>query len=411
MRRIEIFAILLGVLIVPLVAWALCGNPPPSIEAQVLSVIDGDTSEVRIESLPEQLAAQIPELSLGRTVEVRYIGIDTQETHHPQVPVECFGPEATEFNAQLIEGKKVYLELDEQPWDKYGRLLAYVYLDPSGYQMVNLILLALGYADLMIIEPNTRYRGVFESYERVAIQNGLGMWSHCVIGWDEATDHLEEEMVVEGEVKSVGFSSEGTAFLNLGNPYPLSPRFTVVIWPEYRPHIEEKLGDLKALEGKTIRVYGTIELYKGIPEIELCDPDYIWIVRAPPQGESSLPSECTINVIVESVKLVYNNHVGNDWVWKLSVNDQPVSLALYALPQTVWTGSLTNSTTLTVTATVIEEDKSPDIGRASATFNISCDPPSSSQTSSLEVLVREDRGRYAGNTALWCLQIRVEVLP
>jgi len=117
--------------------------------------------------------------------------------------------------------------------------------------------------------------------------------------------------------------------------------------------------------------------------------------------------QCVTSVILENVQLVYNNHVGNDWYLSLAVNDQPIPFSRYALPQTVWTALFTGSTTITVVATAIEDEKYPDVGRASTTFTIQC-PSSSPQTAVLEVLVREDRGRYAGNTALWQFQIRIE---
>jgi len=78
------------------------------------------------------------------------------------------------------------------------------------------------------------------------------------------------------------------------------------------------------------------------------------------------------------------------------------------LPQTIWTETFDGDMSLTVTAIAVEDDKYPDIGRASATFAVTC-PPVEDQTATLEVTVREDRGRYAGNTALWRFQIRVTV--
>jgi endonuclease YncB( thermonuclease family) len=73
--------------------------------ATVSRAIDGDTIE----------------LENGEVV--RYLGIDTPETVHPDEPVECFGPEASERNKQLVEGKAVELQSDGPNTDSYGRLL------------------------------------------------------------------------------------------------------------------------------------------------------------------------------------------------------------------------------------------------------------------------------------------------
>ena len=50
-----------------------------------------------------------------------YYAVDT--------PGEPFSSDATEFNKELLEGRKIRLEFDEEKYDRYGRLLAYVYAD------------------------------------------------------------------------------------------------------------------------------------------------------------------------------------------------------------------------------------------------------------------------------------------
>ena len=98
--------------------------------------------------------------------------------------------------------------------------------------------------------------------------------------------------------------------------------------------------------------------------------------------------------------------MGNDWYLEFFVNGQQVPVYQFGLPKVVWTTTFSEMTTITVKARVIEEDKYPDVGFAMKTFTVTC--PSPPQAATLEVLVREDRGRYAGNTALWRFRIRVE---
>ena len=73
-------------------------------------VVDGDT------------------IILGNGERVRLIGVDTPETKHTNKPGEYFVKEASAFTRSKVEGKDVRLEYDQQQRDKYGRLLAYVYL-------------------------------------------------------------------------------------------------------------------------------------------------------------------------------------------------------------------------------------------------------------------------------------------
>jgi len=104
---------------------------------------------------------------------VRYIGIDTPETVHPQEPVEYMGPEASAFNRKLVEGRRVRLEFDAQERDRYGRLLAYVYV---GEVFVNAELLRAGYARVMTVPPNVKHSEEFLRLEREARAAEIGLW-------------------------------------------------------------------------------------------------------------------------------------------------------------------------------------------------------------------------------------------
>src|SRR5215212_5503307 len=65
------------------------GGPSGEVAyAQVNRVVDGDTIEVDLSGAQE---------------DVRYIGIDTPETVKPDTPVQCFGPEASARNHELVE--------------------------------------------------------------------------------------------------------------------------------------------------------------------------------------------------------------------------------------------------------------------------------------------------------------------
>ena len=89
---------------------------------------------------------------------MRYIGVDTPETVKPGAPVDCYGPEASARNHELVEGRRVRLRFDDELRDRYGRLLAYVYV---GETLVNAALIRGGYARTLEIEPNTSEAGRF----------------------------------------------------------------------------------------------------------------------------------------------------------------------------------------------------------------------------------------------------------
>ena len=132
---------------------------------KVARVIDGDTIEIEG----------------GQAV--RYIGIDTPETVHPQKTVECFGREASNKNKELVEGKFVQLEKDVSEVDKYGRLLRYVYVDPSTSSgqaiFVNELLVMEGFAHASSYPPDVKYQDLLSSAQKEAQSQNKGLWAGC----------------------------------------------------------------------------------------------------------------------------------------------------------------------------------------------------------------------------------------
>jgi micrococcal nuclease len=127
----------------------------------VIDVLDGDTIRVARE---------------GDTDTVRLLGIDTPETHHPTKAVECFGPEAASYTQAHLHGRSVQLEADVEGRDRYGRRLAYVIVDGERF---NDELLRLGYATLLVIEPNRAHARTMLQAELDAKRAGRGLWSEC----------------------------------------------------------------------------------------------------------------------------------------------------------------------------------------------------------------------------------------
>jgi endonuclease YncB( thermonuclease family) len=139
-----------------------------TIPVQVTSVIDGDTIRVRFES--------------GLEERVRLIGVDTPESTNQ---IEPFGRESAAFTQRRIEGRAVFLETDVSERDRFGRLLAYVWLlqpinDSEAEvraKMFNAELLLQGYARIMSIAPNIKYADMFLRFERDARGAGRGLWA------------------------------------------------------------------------------------------------------------------------------------------------------------------------------------------------------------------------------------------
>jgi len=151
LRPWQLSLLLLALLVAP-------AAPGEAIEGTVVRVVDGDTIHVKL---------------WERVEKVRYIGVNTPETHHPTRGEEPGGREAAEMNRRLVVGQRVRLELDVRARDRHGRLLAYVWV---GDLMVNAELVRLGYAQVMTVPPNVRHQELFVKLQREARDAGRGLW-------------------------------------------------------------------------------------------------------------------------------------------------------------------------------------------------------------------------------------------
>ena len=134
--------------------------------AIVERVVDGDTIVVDINSNRER---------------VRLLGIDTPESVPVNRPERRFDRESTAYLTSLLPaGTEVTLVRDIESRDQYDRHLAYV-VRSSDQLFVNLDLLERGYAGVMIYEPNSFHRKLFEDAENDAFQAGIGLWG--VLQW------------------------------------------------------------------------------------------------------------------------------------------------------------------------------------------------------------------------------------
>lgn len=131
----------------------------------VSNFVDGDTIAVDMN---------------GRTETVRFIGVDTPETHKPNTPVQCFGPNAAAYTKQLIGNQRVRLQADPMDTnrDRYGRLLRYIYL-PDG-TLVEDKLISQGYGFAYTLFPFEKKQQFVDEQDR-AKQAGLGLWSACQV--------------------------------------------------------------------------------------------------------------------------------------------------------------------------------------------------------------------------------------
>lgn len=109
---------------------------------------------------------------IGKT---RLIGVDTPEVYSQQ---ECFGKQASAFTERVLPpGTHVRYRLGIDPTDRYGRTLAYIYLQDG--RMFNELLVERGYATPLTIPPNVDYADRFLEAARRAREANRGLWRAC----------------------------------------------------------------------------------------------------------------------------------------------------------------------------------------------------------------------------------------
>jgi micrococcal nuclease len=242
-------------------AEALAGT----IQGTVVTVFDGDTVEVATDD--------------DRVEKVRYLLIDTPELHHPKRGVEEFGLAAALANRALVLGKRVRLETDVQLRDRYGRLLATVWLDlPQGSVMVNERLVEEGFALPFTMPPNVRYADRIHAALLKARSEGRGFWNAAAGRlftprqvWADLPLLAGVFVTVDMRVDEIARSKTRWTLSEKG------ARTSLVIYDD-RPGL---FGPVQELKGKRLRVIGKIQPSFRGAEILLVDPAQVLSVTAP----------------------------------------------------------------------------------------------------------------------------------
>lgn len=226
----------------------------------VQNVIDGDTIE------------------LSGGIKVRYIGIDTPETMKRAgtswlFQPETFGVVAKDFNAGLVKSRNVRLEFDEVKKDKYGRWLAYVYVDDI---LVNLELVKLGYATVYTIPPNLKHYDELLQAQEKAMFADHGLWlSVKEVSPEETLSEKGKFCSVRGKVASVTLS-RGAIYLNyeVGGKNP----FRAIIFQRNLPlFAREGIDPVTFYDGMTVEVLGKVE-GRDSPEMIIDNPSQIKVL-------------------------------------------------------------------------------------------------------------------------------------
>ena len=132
------------------------------IEVELVATVDGDTAKFKMD---------------GEQITVRFLGINTKETVHPEIGEETWGREASDFTKEKLKNAtKIELEFDEvaDEKDKYDRYLAWIWVDD---ELLQNLLVENGLAENYMLQNNYKYAGMLQESEELAKNNKLGIWS------------------------------------------------------------------------------------------------------------------------------------------------------------------------------------------------------------------------------------------
>lgn len=164
-----------------LVLFAACSSPkldgpPPSswppvpadaVKSRVLRVVDGDTVV-----LADIEFGTVDSSTRGR--KARLVGVDTPEVFGGK---DCFGPEASAFTHERLDGAEVRVAFDADPVDRFGRALVYIWTADD--RLFNATLVNEGFASQLTIPPNVEFAELFRTLVADARNANRGLWAGC----------------------------------------------------------------------------------------------------------------------------------------------------------------------------------------------------------------------------------------
>lgn len=159
MKNIKIIFIILVIIICYLLLNNNYNIDTNKMKVELVNCIDGDTAKFIVN---------------GKEEKVRFLGIDTPESTNY---MEEYGMTASSYTCNMLKKtKNIYLEYDfnSDRYDKYDRLLAYVFIDNNN---LNELLLSKGYAEVKYVYGEYKYISTLCKAQKSAYDNNLGIWN------------------------------------------------------------------------------------------------------------------------------------------------------------------------------------------------------------------------------------------
>ncbi len=229
---------------------------------KVVKVVDGDSMFIRTET--------------GKKVEVRIIGINAFELHGTDEKKLTFGWMGKEFAYYNLMNKKVHYNLGGDRYDRYGRMLIYLWYDNN--KLYNYEIVKRGFAKAFLrYDFNKIIKRKIKEAEKIAKINKRGLWGFDIIPPIKKLSYIYDavgDLVrVEFKVYNVHWGRKNI-YINSSRDYRHSFKLVIPRWAENRFS-----PPLSSLRNRRIEVIGFVSEYRGVPEIRVYENIQIKVLR------------------------------------------------------------------------------------------------------------------------------------
>lgn len=253
-----------------LVVWPLHAYEPDELKEQlkpekgdffqsrVIEVVDGDTVILSNDISVRLVGLQAPKIALGRK-------------NFKEWPL---GYEAKQVLSDIILNKDVMLYYGGREMDRYGRVLAHLFLTDGTW--VQGEMLKRGMARVYSFADNRSLVEDMYEIEKEALNNKRGIWNfdfYEIKPEQSSGKHTNSFQIISGKIVDVATVRNRT-YLNFGEDYKTD--FTIVVPNKVKSMFNKLDINLTDLEGKNIIVRGWLKFYNG-PSIDLSHPEQMII--------------------------------------------------------------------------------------------------------------------------------------
>lgn len=159
----------------------MCVSASYKFEVGFGSCVDGDTAKFNIN---------------GEVKTVRFLSINTPEIKHGSNEGEPYGVEASDYTCNALKSaSSIKLQYDPKSdeTDKYGRVLAWVFVDN---ELLQEKLIREGLAEVKYVYADYLYTSDLQALEVTAQENKIGMWSDDGYISTAVTNDSDYELII-----------------------------------------------------------------------------------------------------------------------------------------------------------------------------------------------------------------------